>query len=166
MRPPRLSFAGDRRVLFPLLVSIIFFFAFGLFLSGGDSYAMWATLTDKQLVAKSDLIVMAELIGQTEVKLAADGAILLLGVLQVEEVLKGDRQQTAVLLVLPSPGAPRASTDILYRKGQRGLWFLRARTQGESGLYLADHPQRFLSATREAGRIEEFRRVLQAQSRD
>ena len=162
-----LRFVSERQgsVFFYLLPAIIFF-AGGLLLPEGDTYAMWARLTDKALIAKSDVIVLAELVGQTKVKLASEGAILLLGVLQVEEVLKGDPEQTALLLVLPSPEAPRASTDILYHKGQRGLWFLRAVKPGEMGLYSADHPQRFLSATEAADRIEGFRRDLQTQSRN
>ena len=150
--------------VFSYLLPAIIFFVVGLFMAAGDTYAMWARLTDKELIAKSDVIVLAELVGQTKMKLASEGPVLLLGVLRVEEIFKGDPEETAVLLLLPSPEAPRASTDILYRKGQRGLWFLRVRKPGEMGLYLADHPQRFLSTPEAADRIEAFRRELQTQS--
>ncbi len=126
---------------------------------------MWARLTDAELIAKSDVIVMAELIGQTRVTLPPAQAPVSLGVLQVEEVLKGDPHRSLLLLVLPSPKGPQSSSDIFYRKGQRGLWFLRPRKAGAVGLYLADHPQRFLSmSTKHADQIEAFRKTLQAEA--
>ena len=121
---------------------------------------MWERLTDEKLIEKSEVIVLAELAGQTRLMPSPDGPALWLGALRVEETLKGDSQQTVRLLLLPSPEAPRSSSDILYRDGQRGLWFLRARPPGGDGLYLADHPQRFLAAA-QAERIVEMREKIQ-----
>jgi len=135
-----------------------------LFSIPGGAHAMWARFTDAELIARSEVIVMAELIGHTRVTLAPAQASVTLGVLQVEEVLKGDAQQTLLLLVLPSSEGPQVSTALFYHKGQRGLWFLRARAPGEVGLYLADHPQRFVSATDAADRLALLRKTLQTQT--
>ena len=46
-------------------------------------------------------------------------------------------------------------------RDRKGLWFLRERkTKGEAGIYLADHPQRFLSAKRAADKIKAFQKIL------
>ncbi len=125
--------------------------------------AMWVALTDTELIQQSDIIVIGELIGQTQVMLMACQERLSLGVLQVKEVLKGDKAQTLLLLELPSPEVPRASTDISYKKGQKGLWFLRVRNPGEIGIYLADHPQRFLAIEQMADQIEVFQKKLKTE---
>lgn len=123
-------------------------------------HASWARMTDAELIAQSDVIVVGELVGETRVKLQSERETLRLGVISVQEVLKGDPNQNIVLLVLPSQEGLRLSAEILYHKGQRGLWFLRLRSAKEVGLYVADHPQRFLSPTSEAQRIEAFRDAL------
>lgn len=129
----------------------------------GSAHAMWVKLTDTELIARSDVIVIGELIGQTRMKRSSDGETLWLGILEIGEVLKGDPSQTMLLLVLPSPEGPRSSSDIFYRKGQRGLWFLHTRRPGEIGLYLADHPQRFLPAPDATDRIKAIRKILKSE---
>ena len=126
----------------------------------GGADAMWVRLSDAELIEQSDIIVGAELIGHTQLRLAPDRPKLTLGVLRVDDVLKGDAGITVALLVLPSPDAPRSSTDLLYRKGQKGLWFLRVRDQKDAGLYLADHPQRFVPVEQAQGRIQALREQL------
>ena len=137
----------------------------GLFILASDgTHAMWVRLSDTQLCAQSDVIVKGEIIGQTEVKRSDDEKSLWLSVLQVEDVLKGDTQLTVLLLVLPSPKGPAVSDAITYSKGQKGLWFLHARTPGETGLYLADHPQRFVSAADVKDRLGAIRKIIEAQA--
>jgi hypothetical protein len=122
--------------------------------------ASWAKLTDAQLIKQSDIIVIGELIGQTDVKMAPVSAEMTLGVLQVEEVLKGEQSQNVILLELPYSRGLRNDAEVFYKKGQKGLWFLRLRAPREAGIYLADHPQRFLSV-KQVSQIETFRKLLQ-----
>jgi len=124
------------------------------------AYAIWAKkLSDTELIEQSDLIIAAELLGQTQVMI--NQVKLVLGVLKVEEVLKGDKNQTVLLLALPSPEGPRKSDDIFYKKGQKGLWFLHERkAKGEAGIYLADGPQRFLPMKQAADRIKAIRKIM------
>jgi hypothetical protein len=72
--------------------------------------------------------------------------------------LKGDQNQTVALLMLPSRSGLALSSIISHEVGQRGLWFLRLRTQQESGLYLADNPQRFVPMAEAAGQIEALKK--------
>lgn len=125
--------------------------------SHNTAVAMWAKYTDAQLVQSSELIVIGEMIGQTQVTLTKE-IKLNIGVLQVKEVLKGDKQKTSVVfLQLPTSGKMRSSTDISYKKGQKGLWFLRSRPETK-GIYLADHPQRFISMEAQQ-QIRNFRQL-------
>ena len=121
--------------------------------------AMWVAASNAELVATSDVIIDGELIGQ--VHAVINGVKLFLGVLKADEILKGEQGQPVFLLALPSREGPRLSTDISYSVGQKGLWCLRKReSQGTTGLYLADHPQRFLLPTRDADRIQAIRTIL------
>jgi hypothetical protein len=133
----------------------------GLVGSGWPAEAMWVKLSEAELVDQSDLIVSAELIGETHLQLSPDQPKLTVGVLRVGEVLKGDPSQTVALLALPSPEAPRSSADILYRRGQRGLWLLRRQSPKSQGIYLANHPQRFIPASR-TDEVNAIRAVLRS----
>ncbi len=135
------------------------FLIFYLILLPTTSYGSWAKLSDIELVNQSDVIVNAELIGQTQVTI--NQLKYVIGVLKVEGVLKGDKNQAVILLALPHTKGPRISTDILYRKGQKGLWYLRERkAKGETGIYLADHPQRFLSIEHAGDQIKAIQKIL------
>ncbi|MBZ0107959.1 MAG: hypothetical protein K8F52_04770 [Candidatus Scalindua rubra] len=121
--------------------------------------AMWVKLSDEELTKQSDVIITAELIGEVPIMINHDKIVI--GVLKVEDVLKGDRDQTALLLALPSSKGVYMSEDIFYKKGQKGLWFLRERkAKGEEGIYLADHPQRFLSAEHAADKIRAIKKSI------
>lgn len=136
----------------------------GLVMLGGllpqKGQAMWAKLQDAELIAQSSVIVMAELIGETQITLPAQDTALRLGVLQVTETLQGSGLPPFLLLVLPSATGLRSSTDIVYHSGQRGVWFLRPSPAAGHGLYLADHPQRFLSAAESQAQIATIRQLL------
>ena len=112
-----------------------------LFIVSFDAQAFWQQMSAKELYEQSELIVIAELIGHTNIKLSPDNTPLRLGILRVEDTLKSESHHAFLLLVLPSPLEPRVSTDIFHQMGQRGLWYLRVH---DSGLYMADHPQRFV----------------------
>lgn len=112
-----------------------------------DTSAMWARLSDEELIEASSVVVKAEMTGITTVRFAGTGKNLRLGVLQVEKTYKGSRQ-TVRLLALP-PEAPVSSTDIVYVPGQSGIWFLRE-SNTDTGIYMADNPQRFWPSEQEA----------------
>ena len=117
-----------------------------------DSSADWIYLTPEQLAEQSDVILVGELIGRDRVRLSDDGPVLNVGVIRVEEVVKGGTQRSVVLLMLaPSrPDGLVASTDVFFQDGQRGLWYLRARGEG---LYVADRPDRFVPMDAAGSRI-------------
>lgn len=122
--------------------------------------AMWAGLSDAELAAQSDLIVLGEIVGTRTTARPGGQAPLDAAVIRISGQLKGSGNPGEALLALPPAGAPRSSTDIFYRVGQKGLWFLRAHPgPGLEGVYLADHPQRFIPAG-QAEKIEAFRRLL------
>ena len=138
---------------------IALIFTLVMIISLSTTNAMWAKLSDTELIEKSDVIITAELIGQTQVDI--NQAEFVVGVLKVEEVLKGDKGLAVILLALPSSESPRSSTDIFYKDGQKGLWFLRERNaKGETGMYLADHPQRFVSEKHADAQVEIIRNIL------
>ncbi len=143
---------------------LVLIIALGFIISLQSANAMWVKLSDTELVEKSDVIITAELIGQTQVDI--NQAKFVVGVLKVEEVLKGDKYQTIILLALPSAESPRSSTDIFYKDGQKGLWFLREKVERESGIYLADHPQRFVSEKHADAQIEIIRNILKDKKTD
>lgn len=121
--------------------------------------AMWVWLTDAELVENSQLIVMATYIGRTEVTLEKGGRVIYLGVLDVDDTLKGNRQEV-VLLKLPLPeGIPHKSDDIFFHSGQKGLWFLRKDSQ-QAGIYLIDNPQRFVPEKKDDNRIDSLLKLL------
>lgn len=129
------------------------------------SYGSWAEFSDIELVNQSDVIVNAELIGQTQVTINQFKYVI--GVLKVEGVLKGDKNQAVILLALPSTEGPRSSIDIFYENGQNGLWFLREqKAKGETGMYLADHPQRFVSEKQADAQIAIIRNILKDKKTD
>ena len=122
--------------------------------------AMWARMTDAELIRQSDLIVVGEWIGTAQIEISARQVKIHAGVIAVKEVLKGDPRQTAALVAVPGADQPISSSDIVYRRGQRGLWLLRLRSADEVGIYLADHPQRFLPEDKAAPQIENLRKLL------
>ena len=122
--------------------------------------AMWPELSQMELIEQSNLIVTGSLIGRTAVAVQPEGVNLTLGVIKIETVLNGDENQTVALLMLPSRSGLVLAGIINYEVGQRGLWFLRLRTPQERGLYLADHPQRFVPMAKAAGQIEALKKIL------
>ena len=123
--------------------------AFALTMAPAAAGAIWAGMTERQLIDSSALIVTGTLTEKTRITLA-NGAVLHLGVIRVAESHKGDAGPGAVLIALPAPRRIAVSTDIRYRIGQRGLWLLRPHGGAVGGIYLADHPQRFMPLERAA----------------
>lgn len=134
---------------------------FAIFLSLlliGPANAMWMAFSDTDLIAKSDLIALGEIVEIKPIEAPKGQPPAYAAVIRLTEVLKGDGGSAEALLAMPSPEAPKSSEDISYRAGQKGLWFLRIHPQAPSAyrLYLADHPQRFVPMD-QAARINAFR---------
>ena len=125
---------------------------------GGGALAMWMKMSDDELLQRSDLIVIGTWLGREPA--AAGASAPNVAAVAVSEVLKGPATTTRALVVMPAAEAPRSSTDIHRRAGDRGLWLLRKHPGGVAALYLADHPQRFVPMTTEAGRIDVLRKLL------
>ncbi len=120
---------------------------------------MWTEAGDAELVKSSVLIVTATYAGHSTFSLETQSPPLTLGVLQIEKVLKGGPNLGLVFIRVPNPGLPRKSDDIDYSEGQRGLWFLRA-DDTHDGLYLADHPQRFVPDAQQEEKIRAIQNLL------
>lgn len=121
--------------------------------------AMWAQMSDAELVASSDLIVVGEWLGQTEVVLQAGATPHAIGVVAVSETLKGTAAGFALVL-RPVATAPRSSSDLDFERGQKGLWLLRAKPGGTKAVFLADHPQRFVNAAQDSARIAALKALI------
>ncbi len=126
------------RLTATLMLAIALLFRFA------GANAMWVELTQQELVLGSNLIVIGRLVGETRVSDCADGADFIVGVIRIDRVLKGDATQGVALLALRPARTAHISTQLEHGIGQQGLWFLRERRAGKTGLYLADHPQRFV----------------------
>lgn len=125
-------------------------------LPAGVSMAMWSQLTGEELFERSDLIVTGTLVGKTRFR--SGTTELTVGVIKVQETFKGVPAEVA-LLILPTAGQPVASDALPRATGDRGLWYLRLRNPAETGLYVADHPQRFVPAAEAEGAIRELRKL-------
>jgi hypothetical protein len=134
-----------RGVLFLVLCAMI-----------GNATAMFARLTDEELVEKSEMIVVGELIGRELIGASPNARTL--GVIRIEQTLKGAPTATIAFLALPPAMALQKSDDIMHRDGQRGLWFLRAGS--DRGVYVADHPQRFVPMDQADVQIDAVRERL------
>ena len=123
--------------------------------------AMFAKMSDEELIRRSDLIVIGEWVGQSSLRLANSSESMEVGAISISEVLKGSPGQSLVLVAIRASGAPRSGAEFSYRRGDKGLWLLRQHQEsGANGIYLADHPQRFVPDTDGAERIKDIRRLL------
>ncbi len=121
--------------------------------------AMWARLSDAQLVETSSMIVVGTFAKTSTV--SSDGRTQTVGVIEIDTVLKGDLGTKTIWLNVPQPGTPISSSDIVYRIGQKGLWFLRRLAPETIAIYAADHPQRFVPYANARPRIEAVRKFLE-----
>ena len=120
--------------------------------------SMFVKISDEELIAQSSLIVVGELIGRAPIGAAEDTQML--GVIRVEETLKGAEGLTIAFLALPGTTLIRRSDDLSYPDGQRGLWYLRLRKEEQPSVYVADHPQRFVPLDKATEQIELLRKRL------
>lgn len=120
--------------------------------------AMWARYSKEQLIEASDLIVVGAMTSITSLVRPSDGVERTIGIIEVDSVLKGPRETKIVWIDLPQQDMPIKSTDIGYTIGQQGLWFLRLLKPKSDGIYVADHPQRFVPYDRAGPQIEALRK--------
>lgn len=118
---------------FLLRLSITFFFSLEL-------PACYAVISDENLIAQSDLVVIGKI---TAIKEGGRGnKDINIATISVSEVLKGAKDLKEVKLAFPSPKRNMmASTDIFYNLDQEGIWLLRK--DEKQNYYLADYPARF-----------------------
>lgn len=121
---------------------------------------MWAQLTDDDLIRTSDLIVLGEWAGQASTLHRGQPVGGDIGVVTVTEVLKGLPGTAIALVAVASARGPRSSSDITFKRGDRGLWLLRRHAGGPIDLFAADHPQRFVSSASGEARIATLRRMI------
>jgi len=121
---------------------------------------MFVKLSDEELIEHSGLIVVGELIGRATIGAMQGEGTQLLGVIRVEETLKGEQDVTVAFLALIGGGLIRRSDQLSYRDGQHGLWYLRLRNADEPGIYVADHPQCFVPLDQAGEQIESLRKRL------
>jgi len=132
-----------------------------LWLLTGSAQAMWTKAGQVELVESSDVIVRATFLGQSSVDLPTlqSTSEVDIGVLNVIEVLKGNHAEIFLLRVPSSKGLLRRSDNIYYQPGQTGLWYLRP-DNDYKGLYLADHPNRFVNTKNADKAAEQVRKLL------
>jgi hypothetical protein len=150
-----LALANDGVVRYYVFVLVIVFSALA---SAGSAQAMWVRMTDADLVESSQLIVVATYTGRAEVTLEEDGKVIYRGVLDVDDTLKGDRQDVVYIMLSLPEGMPHKSDDVYFLAGQKGLWFLRKDSQ-HTGIYQIDNPQHFIPE-RAKSRIDSLIKLL------
>ncbi len=130
---------------FALLLSLVLM---GMQASGDYSY-----LSPEELAKQSDLIVTGEFLGSNAIQPSNAASPLQLGTIRVESVLKGQSGLSVVYLNLPTPrpNGLVGSADILLKPGQKGLWYLKRKSEG---LYVIDHPSRFVDMAAAGPRIQ------------
>ena len=117
----------------------------------GQANAMWAAMSERELIEGSELIVM----GVWQVAASGQRHVV------VSEVLKGPPSLRSVPMAESASGL-RSSTDQIRRPGDRGLWLLRRDPEAKpNALYLADHPQRFVPAAGGEARIRLLRSLIE-----
>ncbi len=113
------------------------------------AHAVWAGMTDQELIKESDLIIRAIFIGKNTVRFPGMSKPILVGILKIEHMYKGNADDVILLMLPLRPPNVSVSTDILHVVGQNSLWFLKYSNDSE-GVYLADHPQRIWSPDQQA----------------
>lgn len=142
------------KILIVAICSFFFIFCNGL-------NAMWAKMSHSKLIEKSAIVLIGEMIGKNQVTFSNDQRQRCIGVLKVQKILKGNKEQSVIFLQMPCKIVK--SDDIIYKKGQQGIWFLRLRSNGEQGIYIADNPQRFIPLEKAEKDLAEIKKIISEQ---
>jgi len=100
-------------------------------------------MTECELINQSILIVQAEFIGTTELHLSDNNMVINPGVLRITERYKGDNTPNVILVDQPKVSGLVSSSDLFFKQGQTGIWFLTKGVHSASDIYYANNPQRF-----------------------
>lgn len=126
--------------------------------------AMWAKLSDEDLIHRSALIVLGEWVGESSLSTNQGGPEIRVGAIAVQQVLRDSTSspstRSLALLNLGPAGVPLASDSLTFLRGNRGLWLLRVDTHDPRGLFRCDHPQRFVSSDKDPSTLDRLRRLL------
>jgi len=114
---------------------------YGLFALPNAS-AMFARLSEAELVSTADIIVSGHYVGEDTISLPGQDQEARVGVIKVDRVYCGDKGQSLLYFSLPPAGISRSDT-IALEVGQEGIWFLVA-VKMLGNLYWFNHPQRLL----------------------
>lgn len=128
-----------------------------LFLNAG--HTMWAELSERELVERSDVIIQGTYMESKVIHV--DHEYISIGIVKSDEVLKGTHKIDTYMIVVPAKGTLVKSDDIHFKAGQKGYWFLRhVKTGGGMIIYAADHPQRFLDLKSASSKIDIIKVII------
>lgn len=116
-------------------------------LSGTLSKASIVEISLESLIDSSDLIINGEYIGQQ--KIVVDGRILYLGLIHVNETVKG--KSGPLVFILRSKPNLIISDQLKLQSGMTGLWLLQKSQDPQlKHIYQAHSPQRFMTGDKAA----------------
>lgn len=127
-------------------------------LTATASSASLAKMTDQELLNTSAAIVFAEFIGSTELQIKSKNLRLTVGVLRVQQVLKGS-SHVNIMLVRQYPRTGVVSGTYNFEVGKLGLWFLQE-ALGVEGLYQVSHSGRFIEMDESSTALEHWKALL------
>lgn len=104
--------------------------------------AVWVKIDDCELIKESDVIIQGEFLGTTELISPENTVIINPGVIHAHKTFKGQTLDI-VLIEQPKLSGPINSADIVFQKGQIGIWFLKLKNNALFSIYSATTPQHF-----------------------
>jgi hypothetical protein len=119
-------------------------FVFLSLLTPSIAFASWVKLSPKELVEQTQVAVIGEFLGTTRIATSMKGKSLVVGIIKVKDDLGISVQYDFLLIAIRYVSAPLISTNIDFKKGQKGLWLLKQHSPDNALLYSASHPQQFV----------------------
>ena len=106
-------------------------------------WAMFARLSETELVNTADIIISGRYMGEEGICFPGSDREVRVGVIVVDQVYRGETQRSRLYFPLPPAGLSR-SDAIALAVGRQGIWFLVS-VEAAENLYWFNHPQRLLS---------------------
>ncbi len=120
----------------------------------------WAAeKTEDSLVKGSDVIVYAQYLGESIIKISDKKFQMNLGVLSQTQVLKGNVPSALVFIKRYNPDVPLSSDMLFFKPGQSGLWFLK-KIPGSTGLYQITHPSQYKNISNDSHELKLWQEKL------
>ncbi|WP_028469633.1 hypothetical protein [Neptunomonas japonica] len=129
-------------------------------LTAAVSNASLAQMTEQDLSNASVAIVFAEFIGASELQIESKSLRLSVGVLRVQQVLKGS-SHVNIVFIRQYPRTGVVSDTYNFEVGKLGLWFLQ-KTPSVEGLYQVLHPARFIEMDESSSALTYWKALLAA----